>query len=187
MTHSLDFPSVSEKLFLLRQLSSGSREYCKNGNILKGSHPYGDDDWRDYAFQLKKLASGYLIETAVKTRIFQDSIHGKVRPSDIREADTYARKDCDIGVVHAGKFALTVRESCNKIIHATTVDLSWANSSVKRPYRRYTYWTGKFHLHGDHSGKSWHVELDVPNWCVAVDFYLDHLWGCTDPDDLSFE
>ncbi len=187
MTHSLDFGSVGEKLFLLRQLSYASREYCKVEELLKGGYPYADDDWNAYGSRLKKLVSGYLIECAAKVRIFEDSIKGKVRPSAPRTADKHARDGLDIGTVRQGKFDLTVRESCNKIIHATNVELAWATGSSKRPYRRFTYWKGKFDLHGEHAGRPWQVELNVANWCEAVDAYIEELWSAADPDYLDFD
>jgi hypothetical protein len=78
-----------------------------------------------------------------------------------------------------------VRESCNKIIHATNVDLSWADGRVNRPYRKFSYWTGKCQLQGQHSGKRWHVELDMNNWCVVLDDFLENLFAEVDWDDYS--
>jgi hypothetical protein len=187
MSHSFDFQSISDKLFLLRNLAAGSKTYCKVQGTEKGSHPYGDDEWGAYAFQLRRVISSYLIECAAKTRIFEDTIKGKVKPTEFKEADTYAQQDCSIGTVLKGSFNLTVRESCNKIIHATSVELAVANSTVRRPYQKYTYWTGQYHLLGSHNRSAWEVALDIPKWCVALDFYLEHLGELVDWDDLPYD
>lgn len=187
MTHSFDFPAVTEKLFVLRHLATGSRDYCREENILKGSHPYGDDEWRDYAFQLRRLISSYLIECAAKLRIFEDTASAQIKPSDIKEADLTAQRDCVIGKIQLGNKALSIRESCNKIIHATAVELIWANSTVKKPYHKFTFWAGKCVLQGRQGKAKWTVEINIVNWCAAVGFYLEQLWEFVDWDDYPYD
>lgn len=188
MSHSFDFPAVSEKLFILRHLAAGSRAYCsEEGDILRGSQPYGDDAWRDYAFRLRKLISAHLIECSAKVRIFEDTIGAKVKPSEFKAIDGYAQKDCPIGQVVTGSFRLTIRESCNKVIHATSIEPVWANARATKPARRFTYWTGGYLLQGKHGKTQWSVQIDIPNWCAALDLYLEQLWELVDWDDLPYE
>lgn len=181
MTHSFDFHGVSEKLFMLQQLQMASRDYCRNNGICKGSFPYGHDDWNDYGHKIKRIVSGHLIEIAAKVRILQDSTAGLIRPSVFERADQYALEHVPLGKVHVGTFDLSVRESCNKIIHATRVELGWRTRNSKTPIA-YTHWSGHVELFGEKSKRSWHLEIDVSAWCVAIDTYLDHVLSNADFD-----
>src|SRR5690606_23832789 len=141
MTHSLDFAGVNEKLFLLQQLILASQPYCRISNICQDSHPYGHDDWNDYNNKIKPVVCGYLIELAAKVRILEDSSSRYVRPSAFVRANKYATDQIPLGKVHVGRFELTVRETCNTIIHATRVELGWITRNNKSQ-DRYSYWTG---------------------------------------------
>ena len=185
MTHSLDFAGVSEKLFLLQQLVLASRPYCRISNVCQGSYPYGDDDWRAYTAKIKPVVCSYLIEIAAKVRILQDSSRQFVRPSVFVRANKYALQDIPLGKVHAGAFELSVREACNKIIHATRVELHWVTRNSKS-HARYTHWTGDVHLYGEHRNDPWHLELNVHAWTFAVDTYIEEILSSEDSQALDF-
>ena len=187
MTHSLDFFGISEKLFVLRQLAFASREYCKEESIYKGSRYYADDDWKDYEWRIRKLVGSYMIEIAAKSRLLEDAIKLTARPSLLRELDEETRRHYRIGDVLAGKVDLTLRESCNKILHASHTYLAWKNSRVKHPYKPYTYWIGGYGLKGSRGGNAWEVVIAVPEWCLAVENYLDQLGGEAHSQGISCE
>ncbi len=165
---------LSEKLFLLRHIASGTREFCKKEQLIEGPIDY-QDDWSMYYLRMRSLVSSRLIELAANIRIVEDTCKHQDTYSDIRDLDVLCRDRGPIGVVHQGSFELTIRESCNKIIHATEFDLSIANARNSRPYYRYSYWNGHCALRGIHSKKSWHVELNVHKWCRAIDCFMDEL------------
>ncbi|MCC8668701.1 hypothetical protein LN461_04885 [Xanthomonas arboricola] len=183
MTHSFDFAGSSEKLFVLQQLHAASRDYCRSAGICLDSHPYGHDDWNDYAQQIKPIVSGYMIEIAAKVRIFQDSMLGQIHPSVFQRADKYSLEDIPLGKVHLGNFKLSVRESCNKIIHATRVELGWVTRN-RKTRNAYTYWSGAVNLFGEKASKPWHLELDATAWCVSIDIYLDHVLSSAAGDGI---
>ena len=185
MTHSLDFAGVAEKLFLLQQLCLASQPYCRHNGICKDSQPYGHDNWNDYSHKIRRTVSGYLIEIAAKIRVLQDSSAGVIRPSVFSRADDYAFEEIPVGVVHAGSFKLSVRETCNKIIHATRAELEWKTRNT-RTIDRYTHWTGKINLLGERGAEQWHLELDVYAWTFAVDIYIDHVLSSEDGQALDF-
>lgn len=152
MTHSFGFEGVSEKLFLLQQLQAASRDYCRNSGICQGSYPYGHDDWNDYEHKIKPIVSGYMIEIAAKVRILQDSMSGQIRPLIFERADKYALEDIPLGKVHSGNFKLGIRESCNKIIHATRVELHWVTRN-RKTQSAYTHWSGAVNLYGEKASR----------------------------------
>ena len=124
-----------------------------------------------------------MIEIAAKVRILQDSMSGKIRPSVFERADKYALEDISLGKVHAGDFKLSVRESCNKIIHAMRVELDWVTRN-RKTQSAYTHWSGAVNLFGVKAGKSWQLELDATAWCVSVDIYLDHVLSSAATDGI---
>ncbi len=184
MTHSFGFDVAAEKLFLLQQLQAASREYCRSTGICQGRRPYGHDDWIEYEHQIKPIVSGYMIEIAAKVRILQDSLSSKLRPLIFERADKYALDDVPLGKVHSGGFKLSVRESCNKIIHATRVELHWVTRGRKTA-NAYTYWSGAVNLFGQKASQPWHLELDVAAWCVSVDTYLDHVLSSASSEGID--
>lgn len=184
MTHSFGFSGVDEKLFILQQLQMASRDYCRYKGIRRDSHPYGHDDWNDYGHAIKRVVSSHMIEIAAKVRILQDSTVDLIRPSIFKRAEEYALEDVPLGKVHAGSFELSVRETCNKIIHATRVELCWITRK-SRALNGYTYWTGRVDLRGEMSKRAWHLELDVFAWCSVVDIYLDHVLSSAGSDGIQ--
>lgn len=184
MTHSFGFDRASEKLFLLQQLQAASREYCRSAGICQDSHPYGHDEWSNYEHQIKPIVSGYMIEIAAKVRILQDSLSGQVRQSIFERADKYALEDIPLGKVHSGNFKLSVRESCNKIIHATRVELQWVTRN-RKTQNAYTHWSGAVNLFGEKAGQPWHLELDATAWCVSINIYLDHVLSSASSEGID--
>ncbi len=110
MSHSFDFVGLNEKLFLLRHLISGIREYCRKERLVQGPIDY-EDEWSNYYLRLRYLVSNDLIESAAKLRVIQDTSLNQLTDSDIRELDAACRKGQRIGLIRQGDFALTLRES----------------------------------------------------------------------------
>lgn len=174
MSHSFDFMGLSEKLFLLRDLADGTREFCKKEQLFEGPIHY-EDDWSMYYLRTRSLVSSRLIELAANMRIVEDTCKHQETYSDIRELDALCRDQGSIGIVLRGNFELSLRESCNKIIHATEFDLAISNARSSKPYYRYSYWNGCCVLKGRHSNQPWHIELNVHEWCGAIDCFMDEL------------
>jgi hypothetical protein len=66
-----------------------------------------------------------------------------------------------------GKIKLSIRECCNKIIHAKDVSLTFVELDSGFGH----YWNGVCALKGDMYGKPWHIELDIKKWVLAMKFY----------------
>ncbi|MGB3832213.1 MAG: hypothetical protein WA975_10145 [Mesorhizobium sp.] len=169
MTHSIDFKGIEERLFLIQKVVLGSRAYCEERDIGRTVGRYGEGEWSDYSYRLQELISSYAIECAIKTRMVQDLIAASSTEIDMANADSEARDGFEIGVVHSGSFNLTVRESCNKIIHATKVELGWATANLRKAKKKIEYWSGSYHLHGKQGKTAWHVELDMQVWAIAME------------------
>jgi hypothetical protein len=175
MSHSFDFAGLNQKLFLLRHLIAGTREYCRREQLRQGTRDYESDEWVGYAGRLRHIVSNDLIEVAAKFRVIQDSATTELTGDYLRDTDEASRRNCRIGSVLVGEFELTVRESCNKIIHATDFELVMQNARNSNPYYPYSYWNGVCRLRGIHSKKDWRIALDVYKWSEALDYFLDDL------------
>jgi hypothetical protein len=65
-----------------------------------------------------------------------------------------------------GSEILSLRESFNKIIHATQVSVDFAESETE-PDNTY-FWDGQVQLVGTFKGKEWSHQLCVADWAKAV-------------------
>lgn len=176
MAHVLDLTGANERLFLLRQLVAGSRAYCKREGLSeRDDELYGGEDWANYWGRLQFLVSKFILDAATSFRICQDTLRKRRSAAALSEID--ATFGSSLGEVIVGGFALTLRESCNKIIHATDFALESATARTGNPPRRYNYWSGACHLKGVYGKRKWHVALVVYDWCDAVDSYFEWVAG----------
>lgn len=172
MSHAIDFDALDEKLFLLQQIVLASERYCEERNV-GGESDVGDAEHDVYWGWVKTIVSNYLLECAIKTRVFQDYLVDSRFTHDFAKIDEESRKGIDLGEVRKGNFDVTVRETCNKIIHATRVVLVW--SEKKFEGETIKYWKGSFELNGTKGAEPWQLELHVGNWAKAMTRYHDLL------------
>jgi len=173
MSHSLDFVGLSEQMFSLKHLSSGTKEYCRRSRLAQTDDEF--DVWHNYSQRLRYMVSNDLIVAASKFRVIQDTTVTQVSREFMDDLDLEARVGNPIGSVLIGDFDLTLRESCNKIIHATTFSLVFQNARNERPRYTYGYWNGICQLCGSHGKSMWKVALNVYRWCDAMDYFLEGL------------
>jgi hypothetical protein len=180
MTHSLDFVGLHEKLFSLRHLITGTREFCRREQLWRPPQNDSSEDWDNYAGRLRYLVSNDLIEGAAKFRVIHDAARAQLSMDDFRDLECDVHGHRKIGSVLVGDFALTLREACNKVIHATTANLVFQNARNGKPYYLYSYWNGICQLEGSYFGKPWKVALDVYKWSDCMDEFLECVSGEVD-------
>jgi hypothetical protein len=179
MSHILDLSGAHEALFQLRHLAFGSRELCRRQPLHFGDDDFTPDEWDAYQGQLHFLVSRALINSAINFRVLQDTLRSQSGEKSLTEAeiDLALTSDLKLGDVIDGGFELTLRESCNKIIHTTRFDLLFSESRTGKPSRWYSYWNGDVRALGIQGTRRWELVLDVPNWCDAIDAYFECLSG----------
>ncbi|MBN3817104.1 hypothetical protein G3N57_11020 [Paraburkholderia sp. Se-20369] len=173
MSHAIDLLSLREKLFVLQHISHGSEKYCQDVGLVVEDDLYDrnfDPNYKTVWADTKVLVSNYLIECAVKLRMLQEFCEKSDDRSKIAALGKQAVGDLPIGRVLDGSFQLSIREASNKIIHATSCDLYFKESQAA-----VIYWQGTCNLKGSLGKESWHLELHVANWGLAVQRYLDIL------------
>lgn len=180
MSHNLDLVGLSDKLFFLRHLIAGNKEFSRREQQYQGTQDAPSEDWGNYAARLHKVVSNDLIEIAAKMRVIQDTAAAQVSSGYLRSLDVECMERNRLGTVLEGDVDLTLRESCNKIIHAIRFDLVFQNARSGTPRYLYTHWNGICQLAGSHSRRKWRIALDVYKWADAMDYFLLDLAGNID-------
>ncbi|KRH98758.1 hypothetical protein [Curvibacter sp. PAE-UM] len=166
MTHSIDFDSIEARLFTLHHAVLGSRAFCDRFKIARHSEAPAEYEWWQYFGNLKALVSGTMIDAAIKIRMLQDIGRAEDEEFDANTLQLDASRGLDIGTIEGGG-ALSLRDSCNKIIHATGAKLVWQEVGAGKDL--FEYWTGVCRLFGhEQSGKAWVARVNVADWCTAM-------------------
>jgi hypothetical protein len=169
MSHQLDFDGMLEKLILLQHFAHGSKQFCHD-RLIGSEYDIGDAAFDEYWGWVKGLVSAYTLECGTRFRVFLDSISEKMEKSKIIDLYTAARAELSIGQIVDGNFKLTLRETCNKIIHAKKVIPIWRTGMVDDI--EFKYWSGQFDLSGTRGDESWQLLLDVAPWARNIERFL---------------
>lgn len=181
MSHSVDLDGILEKLVLLQHFSFGSEEYCRDRLIgsIEDQGGYEEDNYWGWT---KSITSNYILECSIKLRVIQDTFNINDRVLEDSNSGTdinlnlFDQKACNkliIGEIVYGNFKLSLRESCNKIIHAVNVKPLWVRNSNNGI--DYQYWNGKIQLTGAHGKTKWQMILDVAQWARAYENFIELL------------
>jgi hypothetical protein len=177
--HPIYFSTVEEHLFLLEQLAYASfdcvkglyeahEEQSKEAKEMKMVSEF-EIQFSDYQDHLITMVSDYLIQCAIRTRIIQDSNDFKTEDNNYcPDLEAYDRYD-QIAICHEGNIKLSLRECSNKIIHATKYELVF----LENKENQFSYWNGHCHLYGDYKNKSWHIEINIKNWVLAMRWFYE--------------
>lgn len=165
MPHNLNLDGIHESIFLLQNLCLASESFCRQHKIGRYAEEFGDFGWSYYFGWLKSLLCNHLIQCATKMRILQDILSEYDEEINFIMLDNNALKELTIGQFHYGNDRVTVREICNKIIHATEVTLEWIEISKEEETE---YWSGVVWLEGTKNKSKWKFELHVREFCIAL-------------------
>ncbi|MGY4639073.1 hypothetical protein [Pseudomonas sp. TE24901] len=177
--HVISFSAVEENLFLLQQIAHGSYSTAKslhdNFSVISPSlvEQTGlEMEMLSHQDFVKYFVGDYLIQCATKTRIIQDTYNFTIDNGDegvyCPDAEAYDRYP---SVAHSPTegVKLSMREICNKIIHAKRLEFEFVES---QDYG-FLYWSGMCRLFGELRGKPWQLNLDVKVWVLAMRHYYE--------------
>ncbi len=174
MSHQIYYGSIEEDLLLLEQIVHGSRAMVEYYQSVLDTSKERDISLSEfegaligYEGFLEASVSDYLIRCASRTRIIQDTNEFKTDDSEYSPDKESFERYSGVARCLDGKVKLSIRECCNKIIHAKDVSFIFVEleSGIGR------YWNGVCALKGDMHGKPWHIEIDVKKWVLAMKFY----------------
>ncbi|HIF9409098.1 TPA: hypothetical protein ACX6R8_000944 [Photobacterium damselae] len=182
MSHPIYFNKICNDAMFLEQLASGSKNYISTiQDIYQHDKKH---DWEvteldlvyeQYVAWLYENVSVLLIQCATQTRIYQDSYSNKY-DLDLLEKDEEPYSSdkesyeyfSNVVEVISGKFSYSLRECCNKIIHANNFELEFISSE-----NILKYWNGTCSLKGHFGKNDWHLKLDVFKFCCALKYFYD--------------
>lgn len=166
MPHFFDFDTLEQKLFVLQHLCYGSRQYCERAQVHRLAEKPGELEWWEYYGLLKSTVSSTVIESAIKFRMVQDFAGAEQEDINLAKLDRESCEGLTIGKFHAGSGPLTLRESWNKVVHATEARLQWRDQH--HAGTEIEFWDGSYNLWGSKGKEEWHVELYIEQWCIAM-------------------
>jgi hypothetical protein len=133
--------------------SSGGPQYC--------THP--QERLRNELFHSQ--ATKLLIETAIYMRILDDRFHGEYPLEIDFTCGTLVDKEIN-------KTPLTLREACNKIIHATSFDFTHEELADSRRYRGHGFpiffHSPTISFYGQQGKKDWMAIVEVERFCEVA-------------------
>lgn len=171
MSHPIYYVSITNEIRYLEQLAIASKQFI---SILGESYSKcgldGDYESSPFFFEvisyqdwLIETVSSSLISAATRIRVLQDSYI-----FDGNDDSESFEKFKNIVKVECGNFKPSIRECCNKIIHATDYELEFQTDSDGTKY-----WNGCCILKGEFHKKDWCIKLNIINFSFAVRHFID--------------
>ena len=175
MSHPIYYASITDEARYLEQLASASKQFI---STLREVYPEVEEPTMVTQFSLEvanyqdwliNTVSNRLIACATRMRVLQDSYDFSVEEYPEYSVDKEAFNNIPkIVEVIKGDFKQSIRECCNKIIHATSYELEFEKDSFGTEY-----WTGCCILSGQHNKKEWSVKLNTMLFGVAIREYIE--------------
>lgn len=178
----VDIDKVIEESLILEALAESS--FAVTEKLIKKTNGIDQNDINvDTNYELKlhiahvfDLIFKRMVFIATQTRILQDNIdlnieteddNGMVSTSTINPDKDASEAWSGFMSVHPKNASkVSIRESCNKIIHAEQMEIG--TSSVGIINEGYKYWDGNVHLSNVTGNKNWKITLNIPLWSRAI-------------------
>lgn len=171
MSHPIDYYAIEEHARIIEQLCCSSEVYLKR--IQSTQKKY--DGVMVTEFEIEELSyngwleysiSNNLINLCTKLRILQDSSKHEWDPDYSPEIEAFEEYK-NIFFVIDGHVKGSIRECCNKVIHALNFELTKKTSKngVK-------YWDGSIIVSGIQNKKNWKIKINLFLFCQSVKLYL---------------
>lgn len=180
MPHSINTDEINQSVFILQNLCFASHAFCKKYEIDEYSESEKEFNWDYYYGLLRPLVSEHLLQCAIKFRVLQDVVRENDEEINFADLDGYACNDLILGILNGDNSMLTVREACNKIIHATEISLDWTPIDNKADIdegKASYFWSGIVKLRGKKGNSKWELSLHIEDFCIALSRLLSILEG----------
>lgn len=175
MSHPIYYASITDEAMYLGQLASASKQFI---TTLREVYPEIEEppmvtqfsmEVANYQDWLINTVSNRLISCATRMRVLQDSYDFSVEDYPEYSVDKEAFNNIPkIVEVIKGDFKQSIRECCNKLIHATSYELEFEKDSFGTEY-----WTGFCILSGQYNKKEWSVKLNTILFSFAIREYIE--------------
>ncbi len=174
MPHRIDIDGISKRIFILNNLAFASKPFCETFQVDRGDEEDKPFGWTYYLGWLKSTVSESLIDTAIKIRVMNDFLkYEELGATNFREIEGKAISGTVVGRFLPSFKELSLRETCNKIIHAIEMNLKWIDG--RNEDSSFEFWNGNVILEGVKGKENWKCELNVITFCVVVERLLSIL------------
>jgi len=202
MAHRVDIDSIHKNIFLLLNISYAAQALAQH-------HDLSTEDETDvingpfYVGWLKTTLSELLIDISIKTRILLDIVwaeeksylkDGEKYPIDSREMDKRITEQTNIGFFVKGSDEVSIRESCNKIIHALEIipilergDDDHVADEESETKREWLYWSGALDLTGFKGQNEWVFTLHISEFCQALEEFVREIENAVDWRSIHYD
>lgn len=176
MSHAIAIERLLETLFVLEHIAHGSRAYCNERQIFS-LEDTGYSDMRSTWGLTKSAVSTNLTEVAIRARIILDYCY-TINKNETKRIEEQACIGLVISYDTKGTERLTLRDTLDKVVHATLVRVEFS-SSLDMPDDPTTFWDGQVFLAGTkrigNDEVEWSHRLVLPAWCKAMVRLLTYL------------
>jgi hypothetical protein len=151
MPHSINIDDIKQSVFILQNFCFASHAFCKKYEISEYSEAEEEFTWDYYYGWLRALVSEHLLQCAIKIRVLQDVVRENDEEEEFKELEKQSQGDLVLGSLDGDNNLLTLREACNKIIHAVEVSLDWTPIGCEKDMpedEAPQFWSGIVKLRG---------------------------------------
>lgn len=167
MPLSIKIDDAKEHLFVLRNLAYAAKEYAQHHDLtVDPGIELSDHD--TYFPWITTLVGDRLLEVAMITRLAYDVARDDCEEYGPSKWDGEAMEDYLNGHLSISDVRPSIREVCNKIIHAKSVRMD----RISRDNGKTEEWSGKVILSGDKGRTNWQCDFMIPPFCDAVEHFL---------------
>lgn len=202
MAHRIDIDSIHQNAFVLLNICYAAKTFAQNHDLAS----YEDAEAINgpyYVGWLKFTLSEKLIDVAIKTRVLLDIVraeearyreHGEVYVIDSRTLDKEVTEQYNIGFFVGADEEVSIRESCNKIIHALDIrptlergDDEHTLDEESEVKREWLYWDGALDLSGTKGREDWVFTLHVSDFCQALEEFVRQIESSVDWTSIHYD
>ncbi len=190
MAHRVDLDSIHQNVFILLNICYAAKAFAQSHDL--SSYEEMDPiNGPFYVGWLKFTLSEKLIDLAIKTRILLDLVReeearyketGEAYVIDSRALDSEIAEKYNIGFFVGSDNEVSIRESCNKIIHALEIrpilergDDERVLDEKSEQKREWLYWGGVLDLSGTRGKEKWAFTLHVSVFCRALEEFVQQI------------
>lgn len=202
MAHRVDIDSIHQNIFVLLNICYAAKAFGQNHDLSSYEEaepingPY-------YVGWLKFTLSEKLIDVAIKTRVILDIVKaeearyretGETYDIDSRALDKAITDQYNIGFFVGTDEEVSMREACNKIIHALDIrpilergNDEHALDEESERKRDWLYWEGTLDLSGKRGKDDWHFTLHVSDFGQALEQFIKQIEYTIDWKSIHYD
>jgi hypothetical protein len=168
MPHSIRIDDAKEHIFILRNLAYAAKEYARQ-HVLTVEPGIALSDHATYFPWITEIVGDRLLDVAMIARIAYDVGRDECEEYGPNKWDEEAMKECVKDQLSISDIRPSIREVCNKIIHAKSIRMVRVSCDGGKTEE----WNGRVQISGDKGKVSWLCEFFLPSLCDGIEHFLE--------------